>query len=85
MDSPENIERFLNLAPNATYYTGFAQTEAMGVTGGPIGKQPGLSVQESHDIKNRNRWFSSMDSQRTMREKLIASKLKKIMEENTRG
>ncbi len=47
MDSGENIKRFLELAPNATYYTGFAQTEAMGVTGGPVEEKPGSAGKPS--------------------------------------
>ena len=41
MDHPDNIKRFLSLVPTAVYHTGFAQTEAMGVTGAPISEKPG--------------------------------------------
>ncbi|MBW2613050.1 MAG: AMP-binding protein [Deltaproteobacteria bacterium] len=41
LDLPENIQRFLKIAPKAKYYTGFGQTEAMGVSGGPIEEKPG--------------------------------------------
>ena len=41
MDHPDNIKRFIKLAPDAVYHTGFAQTEAMGVTGCPIAEKPG--------------------------------------------
>ncbi|MBU2647165.1 AMP-binding protein [bacterium] len=41
MDHPDNIKRFMKLAPTAVYHTGFAQTEAMGVSGCPITEKPG--------------------------------------------
>lgn len=41
MDSAENIIRFMEMVPNATYYTGFGQTEAMGVSGGTFNEKPG--------------------------------------------
>lgn len=41
IDLPDNIQRFLKMAPQAKYYTGFAQTEAMGVSGGLIQEKPG--------------------------------------------
>ena len=41
MDSAENIMRFMKLAPNARYYTGFGQTEALGVSGCPLDEKPG--------------------------------------------
>jgi len=41
MDSAENIMRFLKLVPNARYYTGFGQTEALGVSGCPLDEKPG--------------------------------------------
>ncbi|MCP4752118.1 MAG: AMP-binding protein [Proteobacteria bacterium] len=47
MDSPENVLRFLGLVPGATYYTGFGQTEAMGVSGGPAGERPGSAGKPS--------------------------------------
>jgi len=47
MDSGENIMRFLKLAPNARYYTGFGQTEAMGVSGCPMDEKPGSAGKPS--------------------------------------
>jgi len=41
MDHPENIMRFLELAPNVEYETGFGQTEAMSVAGGLMSDRPG--------------------------------------------
>ena len=41
MDSPDNIMAFCKYAPNAQVGTGFAQTEAMGVTGGLAKDRPG--------------------------------------------
>ena len=41
MDHPENIMRFLEIAPGVEYETGFGQTEAMGVTGGLVSDRPG--------------------------------------------
>jgi len=43
MDSAENIMRFLEMAPGATYHTGFGQTEAMGVSGCPLDEKPGCA------------------------------------------
>jgi len=51
LDSGENIKRFLELAPNARYRTGFGQTEAMGVTGGPIEERPGSAGRPSPFLK----------------------------------
>jgi len=47
IDHPDNIKRFLTLAPDATYHTGFAQTEAMGITGCPIDEKPGSAGKPS--------------------------------------
>ncbi len=47
MDHPDNVKRFLKLLPTAVYHTGFAQTEAMGVTGCPIGEKPGSAGKPS--------------------------------------
>ncbi|MBU2547614.1 MAG: AMP-binding protein [Proteobacteria bacterium] len=41
LDHPDNIIAFMKIAPNARFYTGFAQTEAMGVTGGAAAERPG--------------------------------------------
>lgn len=41
MDSGENIKNFCKIAPNVRPLTGFAQTEAMGVTGGLAADRPG--------------------------------------------
>jgi long-chain acyl-CoA synthetase len=41
LDSPDNIQRFLKLMPNAKYGTGFGQTEVLGVTAGPVEEKPG--------------------------------------------
>lgn len=41
LDSPENIQRFINIVPTANYHTGFGQTEAMGVSGGLVTDKPG--------------------------------------------
>lgn len=47
LDHPENIERLLKLAPQATYWTGFGQTEAMSVTGSSYKEKPGSAGQPS--------------------------------------
>jgi acyl-CoA synthetase (AMP-forming)/AMP-acid ligase II len=41
LDHRETLEGFLRIAPNAVFLTGFGQTEAMGVTGGPYFEKPG--------------------------------------------
>ncbi|MEE8541656.1 MAG: AMP-binding protein [Desulfobacterales bacterium] len=51
LDSGENVKRFLELAPNARYRTGFGQTEAMGVTGGPAEERPGSAGKPSPFLK----------------------------------
>jgi len=48
MDHPDNIKRFMGLAPDAMYHTGFAQTEAMGVSGCPIAEKPGSAGKPTH-------------------------------------
>lgn len=40
LDYPETIQRFLKAAPNARYWTGYAQTEAMSVTICPFDEKP---------------------------------------------
>lgn len=41
LDNPETIMKFLGIVPGATYYTGFGQTEVMGVSGGKAADRPG--------------------------------------------
>jgi long-chain acyl-CoA synthetase len=41
LDTRENVQRFLKLAPRARYWTGFGQTECMGVSGCPYDEKPG--------------------------------------------
>jgi acyl-CoA synthetase (AMP-forming)/AMP-acid ligase II len=41
LDNPENIRRFLNIAPNARYWIGYAQTEAMILTSSLFDERPG--------------------------------------------
>lgn len=41
LEDPESIRRFLEIAPNAAFYNGFGQTEAMGVTGCNAAERPG--------------------------------------------
>jgi long-chain acyl-CoA synthetase len=41
LDHPDNIQRFLEFAPAARFWTGFGQTEAMGVSGAPYDEKPG--------------------------------------------
>jgi acyl-CoA synthetase (AMP-forming)/AMP-acid ligase II len=41
VENPETIQRFLKLVPNARYWTGFGQTEVMGVTGCTVDEKPG--------------------------------------------
>jgi len=41
IDLSENIQRFMKMAPQANYYTGFGQTEAMWVSGGLVQEKPG--------------------------------------------
>ncbi|MBW2093158.1 MAG: AMP-binding protein [Deltaproteobacteria bacterium] len=47
LDHPDNIKRFLELVPNATYWTGFGQTEAMSVTACPLQEKPGSAGKPS--------------------------------------
>jgi len=51
LDHPENIERFLKIAPNARYWTGFGQTECMGVTGCPYDEKPGSAGKPSPFVR----------------------------------
>ena len=41
LDHPDNVQHFLEFAPEARFWTGFGQTEAMGVSGSPIDEKPG--------------------------------------------
>ncbi len=41
LDSPDNLKRFKAFAPNVTFGTGFAQTEALPVTRGFMDERPG--------------------------------------------
>lgn len=47
LDHPENIQRFLKIAPNARYSTGYAQTEAMSVTVCSFGEKSGSAGRPS--------------------------------------
>jgi len=47
IDSPENIERFREIAPNAEFYVNYGQTEAMAVTGGKLSERPGSAGRPS--------------------------------------
>jgi len=41
LDHPDTIRRFIKTAPQVRYFTGFGQTEVLGVTGGPFEERPG--------------------------------------------
>lgn len=47
LEDPDSIAAFLNIAPNAIFYSGFAQTEAMGVTGSNAAERPGSAGRPS--------------------------------------
>jgi long-chain acyl-CoA synthetase len=47
LDHPDNIQRFLDFAPQVRFWTGFGQTEAMGVSGGLIDEKPGSTGKPS--------------------------------------
>lgn len=47
LDLRENIQRFLKIAPRAKYWTGFGQTECMGVSGCPYDEKPGSAGKPS--------------------------------------
>lgn len=51
LDHPENIQRFLKLVPNAAYWTGFGQTEVMGVSGCPFEERPGSAGRPSPFVR----------------------------------
>ena len=48
LDLRENIQRFLKIVPKAKYWTGFGQTECMGVSGCPYDEKPGSAGKPSH-------------------------------------
>ncbi len=47
LDMRANIERFLQMAPHVRYWTGFGQTECMGVSGCPYEERPGSAGKPS--------------------------------------
>jgi long-chain acyl-CoA synthetase len=47
LDSVENIQRFLKVAPHVRYWTGFGQTEVMGVSGCHFDEKPGSAGRSS--------------------------------------
>ncbi len=47
IDSPENINKFMELAPHCMVYAGFAQTEAMGISRAPVTEKPGSAGKPS--------------------------------------
>ena len=59
MDGPDNIKAFCEVAPNIEVGTGFAQTEAMAVTGGLASARPGSAGQPT--IISRVRLFDDFD------------------------
>lgn len=61
MDSRENIINFCKITPNAQPLTGFAQTEAMGVTGGLAMDRPGSAGRPT--IISKVRLFDDYDNE----------------------
>jgi long-chain acyl-CoA synthetase len=61
MDSAENILAFCEVAPNVQVGTGFAQTEAMAVTGGLAAERPGSAGKPT--IISKVRLFDDYDRQ----------------------
>lgn len=51
LDHPDNIQRFLKIAPKARYWTGFGQTECMGVSGCPHDEKPGSAGKPSPFVR----------------------------------
>jgi long-chain acyl-CoA synthetase len=47
LEDPQSVAAFLKIAPHAVFYSGFAQTEAMGVTGGNAAEKPGSAGRPS--------------------------------------
>jgi acyl-CoA synthetase (AMP-forming)/AMP-acid ligase II len=48
LDHPDTVKRFKKIAPNTVFITGFGQTEALMVTGGPMEEKPGSAGQPTH-------------------------------------
>jgi len=61
MDGPDNILAFCKVAPNARVGTAFAQTEAMGVTGGMAEERPGSAGRPT--IISKVRLFDDYDKE----------------------
>jgi acyl-CoA synthetase (AMP-forming)/AMP-acid ligase II len=51
LDMRANIERFLRMAPHVGYWTGFGQTECMGVSGCPYDEKPGSAGKPSAFVR----------------------------------
>lgn len=47
LDHPDTIQTFIEIAPKTKFWTGFAQTEALGVTGGLMAERPGSAGKPS--------------------------------------
>ena len=47
LDHPDNVQRFLEVAPEVRFWSGFGQTEAMSVSGGLIDEKPGSAGKPS--------------------------------------
>ena len=47
LEDPQNISAFLKIAPHAIFYSGFGQTEVMGVTGSNADEKPGSAGRPS--------------------------------------
>ncbi len=61
MEGKENIERLMKHAPQAMFYTGFAQTEAMGVSRAPYTERPGSAGKPS--VLTRVKLFDDYDNE----------------------
>lgn len=61
MDGPDNVNRLLKFAPQSMFYTGFAQTEAMGVSRAPFTEKPGSAGKPS--VLSRVRLFDDFDNE----------------------
>lgn len=61
MEGKENIERLLKLAPQCMFYTGFAQTEAMGVSRAPVTERPGSAGKPS--VMSNVKLFDDYDNE----------------------
>jgi acyl-CoA synthetase (AMP-forming)/AMP-acid ligase II len=51
IDTPASIEKFLDIAPNVRFWSGYAQTEAMGVSYGLMAEKPGSVGKPSHLVR----------------------------------